>query len=668
MLPRRFSRQFTLFIPISALLIALGILSVRTAPSKVSPTSRSEITIRKPVLAPTKPVDWNQPVNIIPTGNQLSIPLACTQGDEYLLIINNLERAPHRTQKIQLSTVSDSSEKTPTGCYFQNTQTLPRTTHSSPQAVTTQQIRRSRKKSESNSNPKPPAKKRSFYLFVTDGSLSDRNQYTRITGQLIQHSDRVAIYLDEQQKTSELTPGLVEGILETLEHQVLDKITNRCGPIRDIDEDGRFTILLSPWLSKLQGGKTSINGFVRPSDFRKTVSEPFSNHCDMLYLNSTLKSGQELLDLLSHEVTHAAVSSLRAVHSNSPAGPLMDEEDWLNEGIAHIMEPGYTNRDYRISEFYRKPEAYPLVIPDYYRAQLWRNHGCRGAVNLFLDWCNQLETTQRFPYRFTHHPLTGTPKIEQLTARPFPELFRLWSLNLAQQTLWTDNRENSDRDRPTWHCGKFLLTGPAFHTWDLSHEPGTSLNIASTASGFLHLKRDSSQSENIIIKVNGFSKMQLTLLKMPQCDNRLSLTVKQLIPSTNDISATEFLDVRLTCQHPARSLVETISLEFSGAYLSRTSRQPRRFQTANLNSSLTSQSGNWEVANEGTHQEGGVQVTDFLIRIPRTTLQKQAEADCLTFKTVVQTEIQTRIAMQTDFKLPPHAIPRLTEASKPPKN
>ncbi|WP_145214496.1 hypothetical protein [Gimesia alba] len=619
----------------------------------------------------TQPIDWDQPVKIIPTGKQPRFPLSLTEGDEYLLIINNLEQASHRTQTVQLSAEFDSGKKTPLDCYFQNTPRLPQTLSENQRGVPSQAVRLPSHQTairESNSKPESAARERSFYLFVTDGSLSDRNQYSKIKSRLIQQSDRVAIYLDQQQKENELAPGLVDGILETLEHQVLDKITSQCGPIRDVDQDGRFTILLSPWLSKLQGGKTSINGFVRPSDFRETVSEPFSNHCDMLYLNSALKPGQELLDLLSHEVTHAAVSSLRAFQSKSPAGPLMDEEDWLNEGIAHIMEPGYTNRDYRISEFYRKPEAYPLVVPDYYRAQLWRNHGCRGAVSLFLDWCNQIECTQRFPYRFTHHPLTGTRKIEQLTAHPFPELFRLWSLSLAQQTLHPGTRVKTVGDQSPFHCGKFLLAGPAFQTWDLSNNPQASMNIASTASGFLHLKTDEIQNGNITINVNGFSKMQLTLLKISQNGNRLSLTATEHLPGTNNIPSVEFLDVRLTCKHPAGSTVETISVESSGAYLSRSSRRPRLFQTASLNALLTSQSGKFEMTNERTYEENGKQVTDFLIRIPRTILQKETKADCLTFKMIVQTETQMHIAAQTDFKLPTQPVQRLTEASKSTKN
>ncbi|MCA9018038.1 MAG: hypothetical protein KDA77_22130, partial [Planctomycetaceae bacterium] len=217
-------------------------------------------------------------------------------------------------------------------------------------------------------------------------------------------------------------------------------------------------------------------------------------------------------------------------------------------------------------------------------------------------------------------------------------------------------------------CGKFLLAGPAFHTWDLSNAPQTSLKIAATASGFLHLKTDSSQKGNATIKVNGFPNMQLTLLKIPQSSNRPSLTATHSLPSTKVMPQEEFIDVRLSCRHPAGSTVETVSLEWSGAYLSRADRQPRQFQSASLKTSLLSQPEKMDVAIAGTHPEGEHQLTDFLIRLPRTVLPRQSEAECLSIKAVVLTATQNRMAALTEFKLPPPPAQRLAEAAKAAKN
>jgi len=670
MLYRLFFNKLTVILTaLATLLIVLGIQFSRiglTGHLKAGRAHSGEITISNHVVSVSPPINWNQPVNIIATGKNPDFPLTLAGDDEYVLIINNLERIPQQSRTVTLSAQLNTSASPPSGCFFQNTATAPQTTATHRQSEVSpsadSQIHQEPAASPESQSESADSE-RSFFLFVTDGNLSDKNQYTRIKGRLIQQSPRVAIYLDDQQKQEELAAGLVAEIIEIMEQRVLDQITSQCGPIWDIDDSERFTILLSPWLDKLQGGKTSINGFVRPSDFRESVSEPFSNHCDMLYLNSTLKPGQELLDLLSHEVTHAAISSIRAFQSDSHTGPLPDEEDWLNEGIAHIMEPGFTNRDYRISEFYRSPESYPLVVPDYYRAQLWRNHGCRGAVNLFLDWCNQIEPAHRFTYRFTKHPLTGIKKIEQLTSYRFSELFRQWSLHLARQALNVNTSEKNTSPPAEMQCGKFLVAGPALRTWNLIQDHSTSLKISSTASSFLRLKTDDPQTRHVTIKVNGFQKMQLTLLKIPQNKDRLCLSAIETASDTRETQNSESIEIRLSCMHPADSMVETISLEYGGAYLARAERQPRQFQTSELSSSLTPQAGTLELSCSGTQQVNEIQVTEYLVRIPRKTLQKQAGAACLNFKALVKTEQQTWLAAQCDFKLPIQPVHRLAESA-----
>ncbi|MFK7776880.1 MAG: hypothetical protein QM501_02000, partial [Gimesia sp.] len=629
-----------------------------------------KITTQKPIVLESLPVDWNQPVDIISTSKNPRFPLSIQNNDEYLLIINNLEYTPQHSQTVRLSAALNPHKQAPAGCYFQNTSAVRQTNltnnrfaFSSVSNVQKQQMPVADEVKLTDLQLEPAARKRSFFIFVTDGDLSDKNKYTRVTGQLIQQSPRVAIYLDAQQQTKELTVGLVDAIIEIMEQQVLDQITRKCGPIRDVDQSGRFTILLSPWLSKLQGGKTSINGFVRPSDFRTSVPEPFSNHCDMLYLNSTLKPGQELLDLLSHEVTHAAISSIRTAQHDYQSGPLRDEEDWLNEGIAHIMEPGYTNRDYRISEFYRSPESYPLVVSDYYRAQLWRNHGCRGAVNLFLDWCNQIDPAQNFSYRFAQHPLTGIKKIEQLTEHRFAELFRQWSLHLASQSLNFKSPQNSTSPEASFHCGKFILAGPALRTWNPFHDHSTTLKIASTATCFLHLKSNSQQTRNIMIQINGFRKMQLTLLKIPKNQNQLSLTATNFTPGFKKSLSAEVVEIRLMCQHPINSTVDTISLELSGAGLSRAERKPRKFLTSELNSTFAKQAGSLELRALSSQQNKNSLLTEYLVRLPRSALPRQINSTSLSFKAVVKTRQQTWSATQCELKLPLKTVPRLAESS-----
>ncbi len=104
-------------------------------------------------------------------------------------------------------------------------------------------------------------------------------------------------------------------------------------------------------------------------------------------------------------------------------------------------------------------------------------------------------------------------------------------------------------------------------------------------------------------------------------------------------------------------------MEYGGAYLSRAERQPRTFQTSLLKPTLTSQAGTLEMACSGTQQSNGAQVTDFLVRIPRSALRKQTESTCLTFKAIVKTDQQTWLATQCDFKLPQQPVHRLAESA-----
>ena len=231
---------------------------------------------------------------------------------------------------------------------------------------------------------------RSFFLHVTDGALDDPRHYAHVSSRVVAEGRRVRIYLDTQHTVDKLAPGVLNEMVRLFDEEIIPRSQVKLGDCRDIDGDGKFSVLMSPWLSRLQGGKTSLGGFVRGSDFHCDLAAPYSNHGDMLYLNSNVRPGPHLQSLLAHEFAHAVCFSVRSPSERYRFG-LPEEEDWLNEAIAHLSENlqgcGWSNLDYRVSRFMTQPQAYPLVVHDYYQAGLWRNHGCRGATYLFLRWC-----------------------------------------------------------------------------------------------------------------------------------------------------------------------------------------------------------------------------------------------------------------------------------------
>ena len=319
---------------------------------------------------------------------------------------------------------------------------------------------------------------REFSLHVTDGCLDDPRQYAKIRANNVACGARVRIFVDQQLANGEIAQSRIDELVDLLETDVLPRVQAQFGQLSDVDGDGCLSILLTPWLSRLQGGRTSIGGMVRSSDFQQTVPPPLGNCCDLIFLNSNLPSSSALRDLLSHEVAHAACISQRL----SPNGDLLrDEEDWLSEALAHLAEPGWSNLDHRLAAYLDDPSRYPLVVPDYYAAGLWRNSGCRGATYLFARWCVGCGDPG-LVRKLARCTKRGTRNVERVMDRSFAELFREWTLSLASNDelaaadlLSVLQRTGSaDRSPEVCHAGclerRLKIRGTAFDVIDLMVE------------------------------------------------------------------------------------------------------------------------------------------------------------------------------------------------------
>jgi hypothetical protein len=342
---------------------------------------------------------------------------------------------------------------------------------------------------------------RTFALHVTEGSLDDPTQYARVPAHEVAVGSNVRVYLDDQQSAKDLAPGLVQNIVDLFDNELISRFGSVFGTYRDVDGDGRFSVLLSPWLARLQGGRTSIGGFVRGSDFQPHVAPPFSNRCDMMYVNSQTIPGPHLRTLLIHEYTHALSFSIRSGDEPRHAA-FPEEEDWLNEALAHCAESlfdgGWTNLDYRISRYLNETAAYPLVVEDYYRAGLWRCHGCRGATYLFLRYCIERFGTQTLA-QLINTPARGTRNLELATGCSFARLYRDWTLSLLTNSralpmgAEPDSPSNAAKTGGRLACldlygslGPWGLAGPRQRHWDVDSGSLT-LDLKGTSAAFIEL-------------------------------------------------------------------------------------------------------------------------------------------------------------------------------------
>ena len=336
---------------------------------------------------------------------------------------------------------------------------------------------------------------RPFDIPLLSQTTPGRNDHARIRARAIARGQRVRIFLDEAEPLTPRLHRLASTIIGLLETALMPAADRTFGPPVDIDQDGYLTVLLTPWLGRLQRGKTTVGGFVRIDDFRTDLARPDSNRADLMYLNTSLVPGPHLANVVSHEYTHVLACSARAPSRHNPSGLPM-EDDWLNEAIAHLSEPGTSNISHRVACFLESPGKHPLVVPDYYKAGLWRSDGCRGATYLFLRWCRQ-EHGQGLTARLVQSPWWGIRNVEAATGQQFSGLFRDWCLALVSLPRSPDARG---------------LQRPQLEDWTLDRP--LALTLAGTSARYLRPL----YSGDIIIDVTAApdSRLQLTLAYIPR--------------------------------------------------------------------------------------------------------------------------------------------------------
>lgn len=351
----------------------------------------------------------------------------------------------------------------------------------------------------------PPVKTRTFHVFVKERDLDNPSHYAAVTADLRALGRHCQVYVDRQASGDAGLAALTADILRTFDDEVFPWASRHLGNVQDVDRDGRFTILLTPLLGALQDGKVSVDGFVRGSDFNLDLAAPFSNSCDMMYLNSRLKPGPHLRTLLAHEYAHA-VTYCEHVQENYLAGATrQDEQGWLNEGLSHLVEEqmgyGWSNLDYRIDAYLACPERYPLVVPDYYNSGLWRTAGTRGAAFLFLRSCRERHGLGLLT-RLCRSNLTGVPNLEAATRERFEELFRHWAVTMLQDGgAWTRKAK----------LGR-LCVGPRFHDMALRGERDD-FTLVGTGLRYVRLHSPDAARTRIIVRGEPDTKLQVTLVR-----------------------------------------------------------------------------------------------------------------------------------------------------------
>lgn len=355
------------------------------------------------------------------------------------------------------------------------------------------------------------APRRVFHLFVGENNLYDTRKYAAVRARLAHVGAHCLIYADEG---CPVEPALIEDVARTFDERVVGPTQRVFGQHRDVDRNGKFTILLTDWLDRLSDGKVSLSGFVRGADFYRDVEAPYSNQCDMMYLNANLAPDEHMRTVLAHEYTHAITFSEHTFGEYLPGGQGRDEENWLGEAIAHVAEnlagEGWSNLDYRISTYLSDPSAYRLVVPDYFQDGLWRCHGCRGATYLFLRYL-----VDRFGESLltdlSRSNLSGVANIEVATQTPFRQLFRDWSVALALGGVMGHAIDDGLTSIPLYgRVGERILAGARPR---ILEEVPIECTVAPT--GWASIVVEAESGMEVVVDAPRMADLQITLIPLP---------------------------------------------------------------------------------------------------------------------------------------------------------
>jgi hypothetical protein len=382
-------------------------------------------------------------------------------------------------------------------------------------------------------NPPPPTRR--FYLLVREGDPASPSNYRAIEAELKAVGHRIQVYADRDDARA-INPDTLRDLVATFDDSI-EPTTNRVlGRVTDLDGDGRFTVLMSSWLSRFGGGRHSFDGFVRGADFDRGLGPPYSNRCDMMYLNPAMKPGAHLRTVVAHEYTHAATFCGKALAHPVDGRPGPDEEAWLDEAIAHLAEDlhGFSrsNLDYRISAFLSNPERYRLVVPDYFAAKLLRSHGNRGGTYLFLRWCADLHGPGLIG-KLVGSGLRGMDNLEAATGSTFASLFRGWSVALFLSGL--EPQGKADGLFRTFALrgplDDWMLAGPRSATVTPGGRPDT-WDAAGTSTHYVVIEGSSLGAIRLTIEGPRSAGLQVTAIPLPDDLARIDLRIR-VAPALN---------------------------------------------------------------------------------------------------------------------------------------
>ena len=231
-----------------------------------------------------------------------------------------------------------------------------------------------------------------------------------------------------------VTLELIRGIAAGFDSRIYDLDVGVFGPVADVDNNGRVTLLFTP---KLNESKQAI-GFFYPGDMlQRTQDNPDSNQADILYLGVPAAGNANFsvssLEATScHEFQHLIHFSRKTLPHLSDAQPI-EEDVSINEGLSHLAEDlcGYNLKGGNlafVAKFLEHPERVSLdgLSLDGRGDSIER----RGAMYLFTRFLYE-RYGSAFISRLIASPGSGLENIAAVLNQPLDALMWRWWWSLS---------------------------------------------------------------------------------------------------------------------------------------------------------------------------------------------------------------------------------------------
>ena len=209
----------------------------------------------------------------------------------------------------------------------------------------------------------------------------DTDEYYKVTAPLYKEGKYCRIHV-ENESLSLISDSTIDYIIDEFDNRIYPKITSKFGEESDVDGNGKIILLILDIRDGFNGTGGYVAGYFDSANtLSKSLFNPYSNECDMIYLDC-YPADPMTIDFqmtVAHEFQHLINFTQKGLSDG------IYQDTWINEGLSSAAEYIYSGSHLsdRISYYNDYQDAYSWG-DNFYK---WDNELIDySTVYLFFQW------------------------------------------------------------------------------------------------------------------------------------------------------------------------------------------------------------------------------------------------------------------------------------------